>query len=593
MEVFESTSVSGSAQQQRRPGRPATYIFDKPESELTEEDRKLRNAVLKRRSRQNRSYYRRKQRQKKTEGGTGVGTASVEASSVRTVVDDTELVEIVPHYRKSDELDVDGVDVHDSIGGGAAVFDEESFEHEGEDIIDAVTRHETSKQIGLNKGETDAGTTTYNSEELDNDLEECLMIAVKGTMTQNTNLSRSAGVKHVLFSNLRERFSQLSIDGQEAIRSLAVFPRDFDMTSAAAVMGKDPVSGLTQAIDVLQSLFGSGFLTSTNGRFELNNVAKLFLKEEPTLAGDFADEIAGEVAGRRYIMHFQNLLSELTDPSIHKLGFARERAMQVFDVERENMNYSLELCRAAGPKRMQEFLAAGATVMRYCVDASTRMHYLDEALDTNDVNVDESGADASRSASFAERKNIVRLELARAEALCDNQSLNEAEEPLKKAMVLMDFEYTKSSGGIMDTVLVFLLLAGVKINLNNINESHKLLVEALKILNKIGLGKTTLAVNALTNLVTIYVQRGQNDMANHVATQLLDTLHAMRYECMPIYADALGVLGMVKMALREYEDAARQFGAGLEVRFQALQFPTFNSPSREHIRSLVPSSCAP
>lgn len=44
----------------RRPGRPPTYVFDRPDAELTENERRLRTAVLKRRERQNRSYRRRK-----------------------------------------------------------------------------------------------------------------------------------------------------------------------------------------------------------------------------------------------------------------------------------------------------------------------------------------------------------------------------------------------------------------------------------------------------------------------------------------------------------------------------------------------------
>ena len=49
-----------SATVKRRPGRPPTYVFDRPDEELTENERRLRSAVLKRRERQNRSYRRRK-----------------------------------------------------------------------------------------------------------------------------------------------------------------------------------------------------------------------------------------------------------------------------------------------------------------------------------------------------------------------------------------------------------------------------------------------------------------------------------------------------------------------------------------------------
>mmetsp|Transcript_5123 Transcript_5123/g.15324 ORF Transcript_5123/g.15324 Transcript_5123/m.15324 type:complete len:637 (+) Transcript_5123:336-2246(+) len=554
MEVQTSTTLAGGAEkttneigapQPRRPGRPATYIFDKPDHELTEEDRKLRNAVLKRRMRQNRSYYRRKM--KKKAGGQEASTVHDSQEVAANDNLDSSLDLMLPQGGQEQEDPIEEIVTAGANGSSEPV-----------DLVDVITRAETSQ-----------GAKFENPEELGEDLEECLMMAVKGTMDRSTSLSHSAGVKDILFNNLRERFHRLPDSAQGALKSLAIFPRDFDMASAAAVMGEGTTGELNSAIDLIQPLFGMGFITSSNDRFELNNVTKMFLTEEP----NFHDELilgsnrGSESSMKRYTQHFQKLLVELTNPSIHKLGFARERAMQVFDVERENMNYSLELCRMAGPERLREFLAAGAAVMRYCVDASTRIHYLQEALTLAGM---QSNASAVSSSQFdselpPDRRNVVRLELARAEALCDNQSLEDAEEPLKKAMVLMDCDFTKSFTGVMDTVLVLLLLASVKINLSKTDEGHKLLVEALKILNKNGLGKTTLAVNALTNLVTVYVRRGQNDMANYVASELLNTLHTMRYDKMPIYADALGVLAMVRMACGDYADAARQFGTGLEI----------------------------
>lgn len=44
----------------RRPGRPPVYVFTKPDAELSENERRLKGAVLKRRIRQNRSYHRKK-----------------------------------------------------------------------------------------------------------------------------------------------------------------------------------------------------------------------------------------------------------------------------------------------------------------------------------------------------------------------------------------------------------------------------------------------------------------------------------------------------------------------------------------------------
>ncbi|KAJ8903068.1 hypothetical protein NDN08_006383 [Rhodosorus marinus] len=518
MEVQSSFDTSGrrNSGNSRRPGRPATYIFDRPDDELTEEDRKLKNAVLKRRSRQNRSYQKRKM---------------------------MKLAQKQANGQAVDFLTVAGAN---GSAAGPEDINEDVDEVTAVDLVDMVSRVETQPEV------------VPTSEELGEDLEECVLMAVKGTMDRSLSISHSSGVKDVLFGSLRDRFAELPGEGQGALRALSVFPRDFDMASAAAVMGRGSGDDLSQAIDLMQPLFTSGFISSSNGRFELNQVTKLFLTEEVPFGGDTLVTERRDPSVSRYIDHFQNLLSNLTDPSIHKLGFAREHAMQVFDTERQNMDYAIELSRLKGPERLREFLAVGAAVMRYCVDASTRIQYLQAALEGKNLLTD---ANEPRG----DRRNVVRLELARAEALCDNQSLEDAEEPLKKAMELMDRDFTKSSNGIMDTVLVLLLFAGVKINLSKTEEGHKLLVEALRILNKIGLGKTTLAVNALTNLVTIYVQRGQLDRANYVATELLNTLHAMRYDKMPIYADALGVLAMVRMAAGDYTDAARQFGSGLEI----------------------------
>mmetsp|Transcript_36506 Transcript_36506/g.145977 ORF Transcript_36506/g.145977 Transcript_36506/m.145977 type:complete len:604 (-) Transcript_36506:3805-5616(-) len=514
---FDDSGRRGSGNgSSRRPGRPATYIFDRPDNELTEEDRKLKNAVLKRRSRQNRSYQKRK------------------------------MMKLAQKHANGQAVDFLAAAGAQGGGAGSEDVDEEVDQVAAVDLVDMVSRVETQPEV------------VPTSEELGDDLEECVLMAVKGTMDRSLSISHSSGVKDVLFGTLRDRFAELPRDGQGALRALSVFPRDFDMASAAAVMGRGSGDDLSQAIDLIQPLFTSGFISSSNGRFELNQVTKLFLTEEVPFGGDTLVTERRDPSVSRYIDHFQNLLSSLTDPSIHKLGFAREHAMQVFDTERQNMDYAIELSRLNGPERLREFLAVGAAVMRYCVDASTRIQYLQAALEGKNLLTEgnEGGGD---------RRNVVRLELARAEALCDNQSLEDAEEPLKKAMELMDRDFTKSSNGIMDTVLVLLLFAGVKINLSKTEEGHKLLVEALRILNKIGLGKTTLAVNALTNLVTIYVQRGQLDRANYVATELLNTLHAMRYDKMPIYADALGVLAMVRMAAGDYTDAARQFGSGLEI----------------------------
>lgn len=55
-----STQNTDGVPRGRRPGRPPVYKFDRPDNELSENERRLKDAILKRRTRQNRSYHRKK-----------------------------------------------------------------------------------------------------------------------------------------------------------------------------------------------------------------------------------------------------------------------------------------------------------------------------------------------------------------------------------------------------------------------------------------------------------------------------------------------------------------------------------------------------
>ena len=60
----------------RKTGRPPTYVFTKPDSELSENELRLKSSVLKRRQRQNRSYHRKKMLKQEQEQQRIVGQAS-------------------------------------------------------------------------------------------------------------------------------------------------------------------------------------------------------------------------------------------------------------------------------------------------------------------------------------------------------------------------------------------------------------------------------------------------------------------------------------------------------------------------------------
>lgn len=381
-----------------------------------------------------------------------------------------------------------------------------------------------------------------------------LHLVVKENVFEDERIVRSAGLKNIVMDNVRERFSRLPLAAQEAMQNLAVFPQDFDLAAGVSVMScfneQTP-----QGLDMLQTLARHQLICVMGDRFELNNIAKIFLQE------DNMRETMGQAMERstqRYVMHYKNVMEELNTADINRFGVKREELILSFDKERTNIECSINLCRKLGSDVLRDFLSTAATPMRFCVDAVTRVRHFLDAL--------EDAPKTAELRSENDRRNIARLQVAVAEAKCDMLVLEEAESPLRTALTSMEWCRSESPAAILDTVLVLLLTAAVRINSNQSEDGHAILIRVLRILRKTGQRKTTHAINALTNLVTIYVQKGELEKANIVAKDLLDTLHAMNYDDMPIYADALGVYAMVNLNLGHYSEAVKQFGSALEVR---------------------------
>lgn len=530
------------------------------------------------------------------------------------------------------------------------------------------------------------------------------------------DLRRVTGLRRVVFDSIRGRVSCLPPASQRALLLLSVFPRTFDLDAATSVL-----ASRIAPREVLAPLLGAQLLTSVDDRLELNAVAKLFVTEEtlPIKNLTLTDADAATVAARelgdppptdltqslvaagraRFVSYFQSVLRSLDDESIHKLGWARERAMAVYDVERDNMDAAAQIARAsASEKPLRQFLTAGASIMRYCVPAFSRVDYLCKAVEATDAastspptkldagggrggrgGVDaggdtsmlppisphsaaaaktervaeataavaqvvaahkaaavatEAAAAAAEAAAAAdatggpvgdrllpldgaaaaarrqreeaeierarvaaaaamaagdggggsamgggeaaipagvcpELRSKARLHLALGEAHCDTLNVEAAEEPLQRAMELMGEVSPARSclPELIDSVLVLLLVASIRMQATppRTREARALLVRALRVLTAAGLGKTTLAVNAMTNLTQIHLRRGELLKARSVVSQLLDVLDTMRYSKMPIYADALGSQAMVSLALGDAPAAERQFSAALEV----------------------------
>ena len=185
------------------------------------------------------------------------------------------------------------------------------------------------------------------------------------------------------------------------------------------------------------------------------------------------------------------------------------------------------------------------------------------------TNCFDNGSTWSSSAALCKEivKRKARLNLALGEAYFDTLDLEKAEPPLQKAINLMSDHEHELDDNFMSVhgVLATLLLANLKMRLQHWQEARSLLIGGLKLLQKKGMGKTTYAINAMLNLVGVYVAKREFSKAKVLSRQLLDCLIAMGYEDLPIMADARGQTGLVYMSLGEYKQAEEQFSSALEI----------------------------
>lgn len=403
--------------------------------------------------------------------------------------------------------------------------------------------------------------------------------SLKDAMDRESDLLRMTRIKSIVFENLRAKYVSMHPSIQSALRLFVIFPSTFNLPAALSVAGLQQ-SQLVEMQGMLESMIGSNFIREVNGRYAINDPARIFLTEDDTV---FNHSLTGNVyqtAQKRFVKHFQTQLSDLQNDEIHKVGYLREGAMAWYDIERDNVVYS-EFLLENKKAELRDFLSAGITVMRYCESAAEREKILLKALRDDETSTEEillpfasenPGEETSSAqpdiSNECDRANRARLQLALSEAYFDQLRTKEAERPLVQSLELMIKRPTRcqkaKQSGVVELVLALLLMSNLKLGDNKIEAARKLCSKALSTLRDATLGRSTFGINAMSNLVTIYLREGHLENAKSVASRLLDTLNTMRYTGMPIYADALGVCGMVSMAEGNYAEAERQYLTALE-----------------------------
>jgi len=630
----------------RKPGRPATYVFDKPDEELTEPERRLKTAIIKRRLRQNRSYQKRKQQKTDDtpdsadlqhddfshEFSTPAGPAPAIASSSKRpapVASPPARTQKQPRNAppaatspnplgfaplsnafqspagSSSKVDVElrtsrarasgtvagpenipvaveflAPEMMAGLGGSiwrrpaaravaleaAAAVVQRNAGDGGELWAAAVDPVQTAGsgversahlsegvrvEFDFEKDSADGSITTEQPEydEHGNPTSTALVSAMHGRLGEITQMNRNSTLEALLYSELGSRYANMPKSEQGVLRAMAVFPGQFNLTAVEAVAS----SGNFKIAPLLDMKF---VVPLGNGRFSLNGAARQFVN-------GIAAQDDTHRTKMKFIAYFMKVMKDLEmDGDMHRVGSVRERAMLGFDEDRDNINYAYDMAKREGKGKERDFLVAGSSIMRFCIGSRERIRNFQDSLED-----DITTAFGIMSTNVASEKlKKARILLGLGEGFMDQLALDEAEVPLTQALEIYDaFALPNDSTYTTDLSLTLLLLANLKMEKRDFECANGHLSRALRVLNLSGMGRTTLAVNALANLATISLQSGDLGKAQMLSRELLDVLHVMKYNEMPIYADVLGVAALVNLCLGEVDESAKKFVRALEI----------------------------
>lgn len=582
----------------RRPGRPPTYIFSKPDAELSENERRLKGSVIKRRLRQNRSYHRKKHLKELEATTLSLSTSKSQPLTVTTSPLPVDANSTFSTFQTSipslptsasptlpsipmllDKLTavshpLPSVPAHIPVHTDAMVprlqLPTDPFLRNSPNLnlftsspiprFDispiprsshlATTIPQTTQNLSIisptlsnivMKRSRSAETSVEKDEE--RLLEQIFNVSAPNSTSQQNKPISQITSHHSLTQDFHARLSSLPKFLADGLNHLLLFPVSFSAESAYDVMGLQNHNqhALDIPTDFLQPLIETNLVQPLpSGRYGVNAIVKS-LSASPSSQNNVE-------ARRKFVSHFLNKLSPFDAKSMSMKGEHRLQGMKMYDAEKQNMKAAFDMCDEIGGKALRLILLTqAATVMRYCLSPHERIKLFRKTIENLEF---EEGA--SRSDNV---ESECRIRLALAEAYFDILSLEEAEEPLQRAIGMMA---GVSGGGVLSiasSVLTLLLLAEICISKRDFEEAKKLLVQALCSLKEADMRKSTFAVCCLLNLASVYNHLDCMDEAFRSVNTSLEILISSGFGDMPIYADALKTLASVHLNEGDIENA--------------------------------------
>lgn len=374
----------------RKPGRPPSLFVNVSDSELTEEEKKLKAKILKRRQRQNRSYQRKKLEKNLQKGKVTSLSQALEATS--SVQVDTSTVPATGGNAQSPiSVEYVGYPVYKDTCPTSSYVDEiegylsnsysctSSFE-ESSPMDDPLQQFlsqdmDTSSQVGYTRQSICAPSRLCTDSNRD-----CML-------KNNVAEQRSTLVASV-FSRLENTFQSLSVSAQEAWKAFSIFVDSFEVAAAFHIIGWAETER-SQLSNVIEELEQASVLKVdlSQGRLQLYPVAKRFIMEYlHDLSGYHQQKL--EIFKYRYLSYYSQWIQEhVNDSMFLRLGSCKQEALRLYHLDKSNIEHAFQLAKSLGWKTYRWFVVGAGCLLKYVWDIYTRMEQYTGLLESGDTQI--------------------------------------------------------------------------------------------------------------------------------------------------------------------------------------------------------------
>ncbi|KAI0561773.1 Tetratricopeptide repeat containing protein [Gracilaria domingensis] len=550
----------------RKPGRPPTYVFSKPDHELSENERRLKGSVIKRRIRQNRSYHRKKRLRQLAASS---GDSNSQSPAVSTTDHSTNVfVSVAAPVPPPLQLPTLPSDPCHSARLPSPAPPVPSLSPLPSILPLNQTPFPSSAPFDVSTASTEQSTPRHASQlyisptNQHHSSETVLDISSRHALSDSNRMVRGAASRPLLAAQLATRVDALPID-QTCLSKLLIFPSTFDAPSALAILNVP----FDNAHSLIRSLVDTNLLSIDNsGRYSISPIAKELLSEH---RGSHMPEVQ-----RGFVVNYIQKLLSFGPERLHCDGAQRQLAMKLYDNERANMETALRLSQSlhtSAEPIFHRFLSVAATVMRYSVSASTRLKVFRDALELPCLN--------------EERRIHARIRLALGEAYLDLLSFTPAKEHLEAAIADLAM-YSDSDDSDLSSMLSLLLLAELRASEREFQHAKSLLSQALQSMRNRSMQRSSYAACCLLTLASVYSAMHEESKALVAVTKAIDVLVTVKFEYMPIYADALRALGCVHFRMGDVDKAQKVFLQGLQIVQDWMARPDWNLAPFQHCAHL-------